>query len=140
MRSSEKFAEKAHESSKIMEGLTNNMNTIAQKTKQETVSMRIITLVTLFFLPGTFIGVMLLCLCSFSSADPLLQTFMSTDIVKFETNNEKHFQSNGLWLYLEICLPLMMVTFIAWFGVYKWANKEKRDSNMTLKFGYSNNV
>jgi hypothetical protein len=33
------------------------MHQIAQKTKQETESMRIITLVTLFFLPGTFISV-----------------------------------------------------------------------------------
>ncbi len=34
-----------------------NMEDIAVKTKLETVSMRIITLVTLFFLPGTFISV-----------------------------------------------------------------------------------
>lgn len=33
------------------------MEDIAVKTKQETVSMRIITVVTLFFLPGTFISV-----------------------------------------------------------------------------------
>src|ERR1700684_4113998 len=40
-----------------METLTKEMNELAKKTKQETVSMRIITLVTLFFLPGTFISV-----------------------------------------------------------------------------------
>jgi hypothetical protein len=34
-----------------------NMEDLAVKTKRETVSMRIITLVTLFFLPGTFISV-----------------------------------------------------------------------------------
>ena len=34
-----------------------NMENIAVKTQLETVSMRIITLVTLFFLPGTFISV-----------------------------------------------------------------------------------
>ena len=33
------------------------MSKIARKTKTETVSMKIITLVTLFFLPGTFIAV-----------------------------------------------------------------------------------
>lgn len=36
-----------------------NMEDLAVKTKRETVSMRIITLVTLFFLPGTFISVRL---------------------------------------------------------------------------------
>ena len=43
-----------------MERSTKDMHEIAQKTKQETVSMRIITLVTLFFLPFTFISVSLL--------------------------------------------------------------------------------
>lgn len=47
--------------------MTNEMSGIARKTKTETVSMKIITLVTLFFLPGTFIAVSLsffLCLVS----------------------------------------------------------------------------
>jgi hypothetical protein len=33
------------------------MHGIAQQTRREAVSMRIITLVTLFFLPGTFVAV-----------------------------------------------------------------------------------
>lgn len=40
-----------------METITGSMHEIAQKTKQETVSMRVITSVTLFFLPGTFVAV-----------------------------------------------------------------------------------
>jgi Mg2+ and Co2+ transporter CorA len=40
-----------------MEAMTESMHDLAVKTKQETVSMKIITLVTLFFLPGTFIAV-----------------------------------------------------------------------------------
>ncbi|KAH8590628.1 hypothetical protein B0O99DRAFT_579875 [Bisporella sp. PMI_857] len=44
-------------SSDPVKALTQDMHEIARKTKQETVSMRIITLVTLFFLPGTFISV-----------------------------------------------------------------------------------
>jgi hypothetical protein len=40
-----------------MELMTKDMHILALKTKSETVSMRIITLVTLFFLPGTFISV-----------------------------------------------------------------------------------
>ena len=37
--------------------MTEDMNDIARKTKIETVSMKVITVVTLFFLPGTFISV-----------------------------------------------------------------------------------
>jgi hypothetical protein len=57
MQASEVFARRAQESAVKMEAMTLNMNDLARKTKQETVSMRVITLVTLFFLPGTFIGV-----------------------------------------------------------------------------------
>ncbi|KAL9632108.1 MAG: hypothetical protein Q9164_005518, partial [Protoblastenia rupestris] len=49
----------AHQSRSLtdkMEKMTKDMNEIARKTKSETVSMKIITLVTLFFLPGTFIS------------------------------------------------------------------------------------
>ena len=42
-----------------MENMTRQMHKIAVKTEKETVSMRIITLVTLFFLPGTFVSVSL---------------------------------------------------------------------------------
>ena len=44
-------------SKKSMYTMTEDMNDIARKTKIETVSMKVITLVTLFFLPGTFISV-----------------------------------------------------------------------------------
>ncbi len=62
MEASKLLAMKAQQSAESMEFMTRDMHVIAQKTKQETVSMRIITLVTLFFLPGTFISVSLLVL------------------------------------------------------------------------------
>lgn len=57
LESSRNLAEKAHHSAASVEHVTMDMHQIAHKTKQETVSMRIITLVTLFFLPGTFVAV-----------------------------------------------------------------------------------
>ena len=45
-----------------MEKVTEDMSLIARETKTETVSMKIITLVTLFFLPGTFVAVSILLL------------------------------------------------------------------------------
>lgn len=50
-----------------MISMTKDMNEIARKTKIETVSMKVITVVTLFFLPGTFISV---CLFSFHVSLP----------------------------------------------------------------------
>jgi hypothetical protein len=57
IEASKELAKKSQYSAKKMEAMTEAMHRIAVKTKQETVSMRIITLVTLFFLPGTFISV-----------------------------------------------------------------------------------
>jgi hypothetical protein len=62
MEASKRFAEKAEASTIEMQAMTEEMNALTQRTKQETVSMRIITLVTLFFLPGTFISVCLFSL------------------------------------------------------------------------------
>ena len=45
------------QSTKSMMKMTEDMNDIARRTKIETVSMKVITVVTLFFLPGTFISV-----------------------------------------------------------------------------------
>lgn len=57
VQASEFYAKKAQASAERMELLTDAMNDIAEKTRLETVSMRIITWVTLCFLPGTFISV-----------------------------------------------------------------------------------
>ena len=40
-----------------MEGMTARMEKIAEQTQKETVSMRVITVITLIFLPGTFVSV-----------------------------------------------------------------------------------
>lgn len=57
MRATEMSAQEAQSSADNMEALTDSMHDIASKTKRETVSMRVITSVTLFFLPGTFVAV-----------------------------------------------------------------------------------
>lgn len=57
MEASRLYAETSQLSARRMELMTEEMHFIAVKTKEETVSMRIITWVTLFFLPGTFISV-----------------------------------------------------------------------------------
>ena len=50
IRTGEYFAQSAHDSAKVIERM-------AVKTKQETVSMHFITILTLVFLPGTFLAV-----------------------------------------------------------------------------------
>jgi len=57
MRMGQHFAKSAQVSSRTMETLTEKMHRIATKTEQETISMHVITVFTLIFLPGTFVCV-----------------------------------------------------------------------------------
>lgn len=57
LKANEYFAKKAQESAYNMEAMTREMRVTAEKTERETVSMRVITSVTLFFLPATFLAV-----------------------------------------------------------------------------------
>jgi Mg2+ and Co2+ transporter CorA len=57
MRASELYSQEARETARRMEKMTVRMQDLAMTTKQETVLMRVITTVTLLFLPATFIAV-----------------------------------------------------------------------------------
>ncbi|KAL8893307.1 MAG: hypothetical protein Q9192_005397 [Flavoplaca navasiana] len=105
-RSNKLLASESHKSTRKMEKVTHEMSLIARETKTETVSMKIITLVTLFFLPGTFVA-----------------TLMSTDIIRWDTG-KKEYQPGALHVYLAICLPFMATTFIFW-GAYQWLERRK---------------
>jgi hypothetical protein len=59
LKANENFAKKAQASANNMEIMTREMRITAEKTERETVSMRVITSVTLFFLPATFLAVCL---------------------------------------------------------------------------------
>lgn len=137
LETSKLLAEKAQASALNMEDMTREMHEIARKTKQETVSMRIITLVTLFFLPGTFISVSHTTIY-LNLPNVRFKTLMSTGIVQFGTSatgaSERTVQVGALQLFLALSLPLMLLTFVAWYFVYWWINrKEERKTGGTTQ-------
>lgn len=142
MEASKSFAEKAEASTREMQSMTEEMKELTQKTKQETVSMRIITLVTLFFLPGTYISVCLIALkCEFPQkfTKVATQTIMSTDILqysKIDGSNkfEENYSSEALKRYVEITVPLMAITFAAWYFVYLWVDKRQDVKALKRKY------
>jgi len=73
--------------------------------EREAIVMRIVTIVTLLYLPATFVS-----------------TFFSTDVVKYQNQNENPiFSDLALQRWLEVTLPLTTVTlFVAW-GAYERA-------------------
>lgn len=101
IQASKMLGESTHSSALKMQGLTEEMSEVARQTQKDTVSMRIITVITLIFLPGTFIS-----------------TLMSTDIIRYSSDNggppTRVFSRKALDLFLIICLPLMFITVMAW--------------------------
>ena len=138
---SQESADNMEKMTRNMEKLTQEMNELTLKTTRETVSMRIITLVTLFFLPGTFISVgsYLMLMAKERKSQLFLpyqtltgcQTIMSTDIVQFQGSEpgSEVFRSDALKLYIYVSVPLMVLTFAGWGVIYKletWKAEKKR--------------
>lgn len=105
LQKNEVLARQAQVSQHNMEQMTKQMQDVAIKTEKETISMRIITVVTLFFLPGTFIS-----------------TLMSTDVIKYP-GNQKAFSPRALGMYLTLTLPIMALTFAASFAIEQYENR-----------------
>jgi hypothetical protein len=119
------------------------MEQLSVKTKQETVSIHVITILTLFFLPGTFVAV--------SYGLPYLskmvvwlltrcQTFFSSGIINFD---DDEITSIGQWvtkwsalkLFGLICGPLMCLTLSAWAMAYYIAHLQHRKNSLSaMKF------
>lgn len=96
------FSGIAHEQGKKMEN-------IANKTEHQTGSMHVITFVTLAFLPATFVA-----------------TFFQSGLVSWPNWDETegaqvriHFNGRGFKLFCIICVPMMVITGIIWFIIYK---------------------
>jgi hypothetical protein len=108
-----------------MEKLTQRMESIALKTENETIFMRIITVVTLFFLPGTFVAASCMVLALTRYADRS-QTLMSTDIIRFQDNGNlmKSFSWVAFLVYLLITAPIMIATFVAASWYHKRITKK----------------
>lgn len=55
---------------------------------------------------------------------------MSTDIVQYQVSadgkSQEIFQLGALQLYLAITLPMMLLTFASWYGVYFWVDRKER--------------
>jgi hypothetical protein len=157
MRTGEYFARQANQSTVSMNILTQDMHDLATKTKKETVSMHSITVLTLCFLPGTFVavryGLAFLRRRNFMSSRALTgsQTFFSTGILKFDGDDSPTvsiaagrtlggwtLRPNALKLFLAICLPLMAFVLALWGFAYLLARRQQRVS--TLQRDASHNM
>jgi len=121
MLTNQELSHRAHDSTRRMERMTESMEAIAKKTERETILVRIITVVTLLFLPATYVS-----------------TLMSTDIVHYQAPDNggkpvRTFAPEALKLYFWITIPLTLFTILFAF-VFRWrANLSVRKRDEQLK-------
>ncbi|KAI9660943.1 MAG: hypothetical protein M1821_009270 [Bathelium mastoideum] len=78
---------------------SDNMFVLARAAQEDSVTIRVITLVTLFYLPFSFVA-----------------TILGMNLFEFNTNTRKITVSNEFWLYFVISIPLTALTL----GCWKW--------------------
>ncbi|OTA97621.1 hypothetical protein M434DRAFT_26654 [Hypoxylon sp. CO27-5] len=148
MQASKHFAKNAQASTDFtmamtakMNHMTEKMHDIALKTGHQTVSMHVITVFTLIFLPGTFLAVSLLR--RFSPNMPLItrQTFFCSGILRWYDSEDKLANSKYSWdmkkdrlsLYLKIVIPMMVLIILGWLILYfKSKTQRKEDGGLGL--------
>jgi flagellar biosynthesis/type III secretory pathway M-ring protein FliF/YscJ len=122
--------------------MAREMQKVAEKTEKETTSMHIITLVTLVFLPGTFVAVswfiFQLVAAAFSAGaerDPSLtntdsQTFFGSGLFQWDDNDPEmalpKWRPEFFKLFSLICFPLMAGTILVWLLVFRIAKQRGR--------------
>ncbi|EXF83687.1 hypothetical protein CFIO01_00829 [Colletotrichum fioriniae PJ7] len=90
----------------ISSRLAASMYDQADRSAIEAIAVRIVTIVTVVYLPATFSS-----------------TFFSTDVIKYQ--NGEVFSKVALDRFLEVTLPLMLLTFVP-AGVWFWIERRKR--------------
>jgi hypothetical protein len=120
-----------------METLTISMHKIGALSQKEAIAMRIITVVTLIYLPATFVSV------SFSTfaADMFLadsvKTFFSTDVIKYQNQNGgdstdvlsdtySSFSKLALVRWLQVTVPLTFLTLVLGYWAFKVADSKRK--------------
>ncbi|KAH7128546.1 hypothetical protein B0J11DRAFT_578738 [Dendryphion nanum] len=90
--------------------------------EREAIVMRIITIVTLLYLPATFVS-----------------TFFSTDVIKYQNQGESDsrsrsgtFSSIALTRWLQVTLPLTALTLFGAWSTYKFAESARLRSDTTF--------
>ncbi|KAI1081641.1 hypothetical protein F5B20DRAFT_569590 [Whalleya microplaca] len=112
-KTSEYFASSAKTSSDRMESMTEKMHEITIRTEQETISMHIITIFTLIFLPGTFVS-----------------TLFSSGVFHWDDDGtlgtDWVLRSDGLKLFITISFPMMVIIVGAWTLLYLYMRRKRQ--------------
>jgi hypothetical protein len=120
-----------------MEELTELTVKIGTMSQREAIAMRIITVVTLIYLPATFVSVSQDFNLPFKHSLNFVKTFFSTDIVKYQdpnagSGNATHARAGqytgsyseiAMVRWLQVTLPLTFLTLVIGWIAFKRSEK-----------------
>jgi hypothetical protein len=120
-----------------MEILTVNMQNIGVLAQKEAIAVRIITVLTLIYLPATFVSVSIKIASSSRTWLTNPKSFFSTDVIKYQNQNQgssqdprdsySSFSKLAMFRWLQVALPLTAITLLlGWLG-YKWTERRQRE-------------
>jgi len=121
-----------------MEILTTSMHVIGAMSTREAIAMRVITVVTLIYLPATFVSVRSVLQSTSGTLLTSGKTFFSTDIVKYQNQNGGSnttvtsgpfmgsFSGIALMRWLQLTLPLTALTLGLGYIYYRFEERKKR--------------
>lgn len=136
-RKMERMTEEMHRSTLKMEEMTESTKDLAEKTEKQTTSMHIVTLVTLVFLPGTFVAVRF-GLPTFRKTTKFLtdtQTFFSSGSFQWDQNNADttklpYWKPEFFALFAKVCFPMTGIIFLVWLALYYGAYRRRHPAAM----------
>lgn len=104
---SRKIAEISLRHNTAMKDMAEDSRNVAILTRKDSTDMRIIAVVTLAFLPGTFMA-----------------TLFSSGFFNFLPDHSSQIVSKWIWLYFTLTGAATLIVFLAWFQFAKKQNKQ----------------
>jgi hypothetical protein len=121
------------------------MEHLATESQREAIAMRVIAVVTMVFLPATFVSVsvsVLFQLAHHQHSD-CMKTFFSTDIVKWQNPNggppgDGNFSGRALWIWFIVTGGLTLITLS--LAGYWYKNADKKRSSWIIRWTRNANL
>ena len=111
-----------------MESLSLNMRLIGLRCHREAIAMRIITVVTLIYLPPTFISASGGLAFDLGILTDAQETFFGTDVVKYQGLDHGSLSYPALTRWLQISVPLTCLTLGVAFIFFKMRVEKENES------------
>jgi hypothetical protein len=107
--------------------INRNIWSLTKDTVDDSATVRLVTIVTLIYLPASFVAVCLYTLWSSGSAlTDWGQSFLGMNLFTFQTSDGSGFQiSKQFWVFFLMTVPLTLITVGSWAIMARKRKKQK---------------